>query len=101
MTYTDLFLRADTEAALKAALPAFMLDDEGNVMSGGQGWALDWNVPVVSVPAVHDAETGEAITPAVMDTRFHANLCYRPDMVNVEIASAYVVAPVTPQRVFA
>lgn len=100
MTYTDLFLRADAEAALKAALPAFMLDDEGNPMSGGQGWALDWAIPIVAVPGTYD-EDGKVIVPAVMDARFHANLRYRPDMVTVDISATYRAAPVTPQRVFA
>jgi len=96
-----VYLRADTEADLKAALPWALLDADEVVdgvtiraagdwighepnaeQAGAPGiWAIDYirrietAAPVYGDP-MFDPETGDANieTPAVYDERFHANL---------------------------
>jgi hypothetical protein len=96
-----LYLRAETEADLKAALPWAVLDDDEVIggetireagdwkgherhaeQAGVPGlWSMDYIRRIETSPAVYgdpvyDPETGEPniTTPAEYDTRFHANL---------------------------
>ena len=107
--YTDVYLRADTEADLKAALPwavhqADVPDgpDAGDWKRGEPGlYALDPIGPVVTTGAVMDPEDPEVvITPTVVDTGYHANLrligAFSPD-----IPEAVIIVPTAPRRVFA
>ena len=68
----DLLLVAPNENALKAILPASMLF-EGEIMQASHEHAIDWGFPIVDVEAVVDAD-GNITTPAVLSTKFHANL---------------------------
>ena len=68
----DLLLVAPNENALKAILPASMLH-EGDIMQASHDHAIDWGFPIVEVEAVVDVD-GNITTPAVLSTKFHANL---------------------------
>lgn len=108
MTFTDVYLRADTEADLKAALPWALWGEEApeGVQAGDwkQGerfrYALSLIGPVVTTSAVMSEDGETVVTPAVIDTGFHANLRlidgYSPD-----IPAEVVVTPSSPSRVFA
>lgn len=67
----DVYLRADTEADLAAALP-WLRNDDGEWQAPA-GCALDIIGSVATMPAVLDAE-GNVVEPAALDTRCHANL---------------------------
>lgn len=108
MSHTDVYLRADTEADLKAALPWALWGDDAPEGFEADDWreskrfqyALALIGPMVATEAVM-AEDGETVlTPAVMDERFHANLRlingYAPD-----IPAEVVTTPTSPSRVFA
>lgn len=101
--FTDIYLRADTEAELKAALPWAV--DDGDWVLASPDHALDLIGPVMTADAVMgepDPETGEPVieTPPVFDTGFHANLrCiggFAP-----EIPAELIVRPKHPRRVWA
>lgn len=114
---TDYCLRAETEAALKAALPfAVSTEDEtvngvvtrpaGSWITSAPGvYALDLIGPMIVEDAVYgdpDPETGEPVilTPAVVGSGYHANLrClgeFAPD-----IDAGLIVTPENPRRVWA
>jgi len=67
----DIYLRADTEADMIAALP--WARGEAGWITGGDGWALDVIGPVVTSPGEYDEDGTEIVAP-VVDGRFHANL---------------------------
>lgn len=72
----DIYLRAETEADIIAALP-FARDVDGD----GDGFWIDATRdfalciigPVTVTPGVYD-DDGAEITPPVIDARFHANM---------------------------
>ena len=68
----DLLLIAPNENALRALLPNSMIY-EGEIMQASRDHAIDWGFPIVEVEAVVDAD-GNITTPAVLSTKFHANL---------------------------
>ncbi|MDG4721582.1 hypothetical protein [Thalassospira aquimaris] len=105
---TPIYLRSETEAAMIAGLPAYMrsTDEQGNPI-----WAVAGQIPrfdlciigpIVTTPAVIDPETGEEITPAVIDDRFHVNLMV-DDEALTDIPESLIVDPVpaTPAVKFA
>lgn len=72
-----LRVRADDEAALVDALPMLRAPDaDGNPYWMTAGPTCDFVLigPLELVPPVVDPETGEEVTPAVIDQRCHANL---------------------------
>lgn len=83
----DLYLRADTEAALKEAL-AFAVSPEGDWMPCGSGWALD------PIGALERA-------PGDTDARFHANLRLLDPALEALVPEAIRVSPTAPRRVWA
>lgn len=97
---TDLMLRFDTEEQAISALP--MLRSEDAWITASHCHALDPIGPVVTTPAVLD-DAGEVVTPAVMDTRFHANLRLLPgaDPAIAAAATPFAVTPADPARVWA
>ena len=73
----DLFLRTANAGALASACPFLRGEDElgeKHWITSGEGWALDVIGPLVTDPGTYDPETGEQLTPPVLDSRFHANL---------------------------
>ncbi len=94
----DLFLRADSESALAAALP-FLRDSEGWI-SAGHEHALDVIGPVVVTPAAVDGE-GNVAADAVLDGRCHANLRCSQMIADQVPAEVVIAAPATPARVWA
>ena len=108
MTYTDLFLRADTEADLKAALPWALYGDDAPEGFEEGDWresvrfqyALDLIGPITVTDAVMDEDGETVLTPAVVDDGFHANLRlidgFAPD-----VPAEFIVHPTNPRRVFA
>lgn len=75
MTYVDLYLRADTESDLVAALSWARVEDEDGPRwsGGGDGYALHIIGPLVTTPGEYD-DDGAETSPPVIDPRFHANL---------------------------
>ena len=71
-----LRLRADTEAALIDALPMLRGTDDGTPcwLTAGPVCDLDVIGPLALTAPVVDPESGEVVTPAVVDERFHANV---------------------------
>lgn len=94
----DLFLRADTEAELIAALPWARGEDEDGGeywLTAGPGWALDVIGPVARLREFAGAE----IEPPVIDGRFHANLrLAAPGVVSVTEAVIVSPEPSSPAR---
>ncbi|WP_372393988.1 hypothetical protein ABMY26_00325 (plasmid) [Azospirillum sp. HJ39] len=71
-----LRLRADTEAALIEALPMLrVIDHNGSPcwLTAGPVCDVDPIGPLALTAAVVDPETGEVVTPTVVDERFHLN----------------------------
>lgn len=109
--WTTYTLRALSQATLIAALPMLRGKDEAGKavwLTGGPFHALDAGIPIVVVDAVTvlDAEgLPVVVSPAVMSTRWHANLALRadhPQRAAIEAAIApFIVTPTTPQRVWA
>lgn len=104
---TDLYLRAESEDDLAAALPML----RGTAEDGSEVWitgsahhALDSGIPIVVTPAVQ-GEDGEVEEPAILDEHFHANLRLldgHPDWDAILAASElFRVEPAASQRVFA
>ena len=98
MAYTDHYLRAATEADLKAALP-WAVDGEGEWITGGKTYALDLIGGVVTEPGTYD-EDGNELTAPVIDDRFHANLHANADFAE-DVSGVEITAPATPTRVWA
>lgn len=76
----DCYIRSPDEAAFRsdiAGLNAETVTADGSLLSvirwSGQRSDLDPGFPVVTTPAVLDAE-GNVVTPAVFDPNWHANL---------------------------
>lgn len=92
----DLFLRADSEADMKAAVP-FLLDTDGN-------WhhdTLQFSVSVIgSIPPELD-EDGEVVKPG--DDGFHVNVRLIDLSLLDQFPTEVVIAPEpeTPTRVWA
>lgn len=95
MTLVDVFLRADTPAALAAACP-YLVDDEGGWVLSGDSFAFDPIGPVVLVPGIYDDE-GNEVTPPIVDDRFHANLRCTPEIA-AQVPEHIKVLPDTPVR---
>lgn len=95
----DLCLRADTEAALKAAIP-FVVNAEGEWIVASHQWALDPIGAVVVTPAILGPE-GAVVEPAVLDGRFHANLRLLDPALAGEVPAAVQITVTTPSRVWA
>jgi hypothetical protein len=96
----DIALRADTEADLIDALPWAREGDEW--VRDTDDYCLVLHGPLQLMPAVMDAdEAGEPveISPAVVDTRFHADLRlmggFEPD-----IPGAVIIHPANPLHRF-
>ena len=103
---TDLYLQAEDEAALIAALPMLRGEDRegGPTWTSGPHHAVDAGIPIVTTPAVLDGR-GEVATAAVLDPRFSLNLRLdegHPDRDAIAAAAQpFAVAPRHPRRVFA
>ena len=100
MTWTNYYLRADDEAALKAAMPEYVKDDQWWL--GCHHHTLDIIGPIVITPAGFD-EDDNLVSEAVMDDRWHANLRLRgsdPTM-PVPPEGVQIDAPTTPYRKWA
>lgn len=95
----DLYLRADSEAELKAAL-GFAVSPQGAWRLAGHQWALDPFGAVVTVPAIIDS-SGQITAAAVMDDRFHANLRLLDPALDALVPPELRLAPDTPCRVWA
>ncbi|XBQ15792.1 MAG: hypothetical protein ABL308_12645 [Oceanicaulis sp.] len=106
--FTDLYLRAADEAALKAALPWAVHDADvpdgpsaGDWKTSEPGlYALDLIGPITVTDAVLDEDGETVLTPPVVDEGFHANLrligAYTPN-----VPAEVIVQPTAPRRVFA
>ena len=104
MTLTPVYLRAEDEAAMRAAIP-WALDADGEWQAYGEGWSLS----IVGSPLlVREADFGAADpeadpapipdTPAEYDTGFHANLYTGPGFAH-DVPDEIVVHPTNPRRV--
>jgi hypothetical protein len=101
-----MFLKATSEKAMKTllakALPGFVgTDEDGNeyLACYTHQWAVDWNIPIVSVAAVVNID-GTQVSPAVMETGFFANVAIHDDKLNIAALEAADQKPKNPQRVF-
>lgn len=92
----DIYLRAETEADMHAAL-AFMRDDDGWIDS--PLYSIDVIGPVVMAPAEIDVD-GNEVTPAVIDNRFHLNLRCEPSVAD-QIPDDIKCTQAAPMRVWA
>lgn len=91
-------LRFPDEATAINVLSTYRQDDAWAAYT--HDYALDVIGPVAVSQAVIDTETGEVITPAVVDERFHVNLLvfngnYPPGI------GPYIVTPAHPVQDFA
>ena len=97
-----LFLKATSEKAMRTlltkALPGFANED-GELVCYTHQWAVDWNIPIVSTPAVF-TNTGKASKAAVMETGFFANVIVHDPKIDVSTLVAKDQTPNNPQRVF-
>ncbi len=102
MIYLDLYLRADTEADLIAALPFARWTDDDEIAHWNRDadeWALDLIGPMMVSAGTYD-EAGDELTPPVIDNRFHANMrC--SEAIAALVPEAIQVAPDNPRRVWA
>lgn len=99
--FIDLFLRAETEAALIAALPfARGPDEDGQPiwLGSGDGYALDLIGPMVTTEGTYDGD-GAELTPPVIDQRFHANLRCSAEVAAL-VPIGLSVEPDSPRRVW-
>lgn len=97
-----LYLKAKSERAMRTllakALPGFVVD--GEIVAYTHKWAVDWGIPIVSVPAVMD-KAGKQTKAAVMEAGFFANVAILDDKLNTAALDAADQKPGNPQRVFA
>ena len=91
----DLYLRADTAAALTEAL-GFLRD--GNEWKARPDYSIDLIWPVVTTPAQLN-EAGDVVTDAVIDQRFHANLRCEPHIA-AQVPDRIVIHPEAPRIVW-
>lgn len=95
----DLYIRAESPETLASVCPFLQGEDEYWI-TNGDGFAFDPIGPVVATPGAYDPETGEEISPPVVDDRFHANLrC--TDEVAALVPETVRVYPSSPSRVWA
>lgn len=106
--YNDIYLRATDEQALKDALPFAVYQADvpdgpsaGDWKTGEPGlYALDLIGSMVTTDAVMSEDGETVVTPAVIDTGFHANLrlvgAYQPT-----VPASVIVTPAKPRRAFA
>ena len=101
--YNDLYLVADTEAEMIAAIPfARGMDGNGSWLTNGPGFSCCALGPICTSPAVLGPDM-TVITPAVMDERFHVNLSLfglGNDLL-ATIPPAVIVSPNNPRVVWA
>ena len=105
---TTLFLKTDTAAPMKTALASAFdgfvsTDEDGEEMLCvyNHQWAVDWDIPIVTTPAVFD-EAGETVVePAVMEAGFFCNVIVHDAEIDASSLNALDQKPATPQRVFA
>ena len=71
---TDLYLRADTEAAALAALAGTPLCTNGRWIESGSGFALVVLGPLISTPAAWAPDGETLVSAATWDARFHLNV---------------------------
>lgn len=98
----DLCLRADSEAALKAAIP-FAVSAEGEWIVASHQWAFDPIGAVVATPVVYDLGTipPSVVSEAVMADGWHANLRLLDDALAGQVPEAVRITPNSPSRVWA
>lgn len=94
----DLFLRADSEEALKAALP-WATDIDGNWIQFSERYALDLIDHHTTSPAVLD-ENDDIVEAAVYDTRYHANLRILDSSLLLQVPDEIRIIVQTPSRVW-
>lgn len=103
MDMVDIYLRAETEAELVAALP-WAREQDGDAdphwATGGEGWALDIIGPVVIAAGSYDDDGAELAAP-VIDRRCHANLRCTPEIADSIPTGVRIAPPETPARVWA
>lgn len=99
---TDIYLRADDEAAAKAALgPLGFVDEDGEWRTAAPAFALDAPIPVIDVPAVIAGDR-TVLAEAVMAIGYHVNLrVLDAELAAAVLATGLAVDPATPQRRFA
>jgi len=97
----DLFLRADSEAALVEALPMFLQD--GKWITDTHAYSLDI-IGALYEPAVVESD-GTVSRDAVLLPGFHANLRLNDgpdrDMLAAMVPDEIKVTPAQPMRVWA
>ncbi len=93
----DLYLRADSEAQAKAALPDFLDADENWRLATTQ-WAFDPVGGIIADPAVFDGS--ELVSPASFVPGWHANIRLLDDSLLPAIhgTGLLIDAPATPAR---
>mgnify|MGYP001135572777 CR=1 FL=1 len=97
-----LYLRADTEADMIAALPwARAIDPAGDAVwtRSTESYALDLVGAVVTAPGTYGDDHTVIMAPT-LDTRFHANLRCTADLAAQVPANIIIDAPATPARVW-
>ncbi|WP_054312926.1 hypothetical protein [Mesorhizobium sp. 1M-11] len=97
-----LYLRADTEADMIAALPwarAIAPAGDGVWNRSTESYALDLVGAVVTAPGVY-GEDHAVITQPTLDDRFHANLRCTAEIAAQVTANIIIDAPATPARVW-
>lgn len=97
----DLYLRAESEAEAKAALPDFV-DAEGNWRLTAAQWAFDPLGQLIDQPAVWNGP-GELVAGAAYLPGWHANLrLLDENLLPVLEASLLLIAPpASPARLWA
>jgi hypothetical protein len=103
---TYKYLRADSEAALIAALPFARNETEiegGEWLTKGKGWSLDviGKLPDPAQPGEYEAETGAEITPQGWLPGFHANMIVKQTFAETIPNEIVIDNPNTPQRKWA
>lgn len=102
MSWVTFYLKADSEADLRATLPDWMKTQSGDLpLTDGIRHALDWFGTLVHEDAELDPETGEMLADPVITPGFHANLRLKSTALP-ESLEAFVIDPVPsfPKRCF-
>ena len=103
-----LYLKTETEAAMRTALAAALngfvgADENGDeiLVCYTHQWSVDWDIPICTTPAVFD-EAGETVVePAVMESGFFCNIIVSDKDIDTTSIEAIDQQPNTPQRRFA